>query len=258
MGQRLSRAKARSRRRAYRSPCGTGRVASPPRCRPRRVVYLIFNAGYSAGPSAGRDLAEEAIWLWRLLTAAPWRFRDRRLPGPDAPDTRAQGRARRSNRRDGSPWPTGSAPVGPHGDHRGVSLVERALSRRRFGPYQIKAAIRRLQLRRVNFRLAADRRALRRVAPVRADGHRQLNHAVAIAESRRSRRRLRAVEMLAGDLSVYHPGTRPSGAAGTAGSTKEAKAAYCRLLRSRHLAAMSPFLPSDATHWRKAHAGKGK
>ncbi|MFM7781289.1 MAG: DUF6596 domain-containing protein, partial [Alphaproteobacteria bacterium] len=31
------------------------------------VVYLIFNAGYTAGPSAGRNLAEEAIWLGRML-----------------------------------------------------------------------------------------------------------------------------------------------------------------------------------------------
>ncbi len=63
MGQRLSRAKAKIA--AAGIPFS---VPEPPEWQARldavlAVVYLIFNAGYTAGPSAGRDLAEEAIWL---------------------------------------------------------------------------------------------------------------------------------------------------------------------------------------------------
>ncbi|MGB8818174.1 MAG: sigma-70 family RNA polymerase sigma factor, partial [Rhizobiaceae bacterium] len=67
MGQRLSRAKAKIA--AARIPYA---VPEPDQWAERlqsvlAVIYLIFNAGYSAGPCAGRDLAEEAIFLARLL-----------------------------------------------------------------------------------------------------------------------------------------------------------------------------------------------
>ncbi|WP_307867129.1 DUF6596 domain-containing protein [Variovorax sp. E3] len=67
MGQRLSRAKAKI-------AAARIRYAVPePAEWPQRlqavlaVVYLIFNAGYTAGPKAGRDLAEEALYLCALL-----------------------------------------------------------------------------------------------------------------------------------------------------------------------------------------------
>ncbi|MCU0884783.1 MAG: RNA polymerase [Beijerinckiaceae bacterium] len=142
MGQRLSRAKAKIA--AARIPYA---VPEPPEWPERlnavlAVVYLIFNAGYSAGPVAGRDFAEEAIWLGRLL--------DRLRPS----DAEIEGfcalmlltHARRAARTDQNGV---TIPLARQDrqlwDHtmiaEGLALVERALSRRQPGPYQIKAAI---------------------------------------------------------------------------------------------------------------------
>ncbi len=162
LGQRLSRAKAKI------AAAGIPFAVPEPAEWPARldavlaVVYLIFNAGYSAGPSAGGDLAEEAIWLGRLLDRLrPGDPENRRLPRAHAPDPRAQGRARRSNRRDGPPWPTGSEPVGSHGDRRGHRACRAGALASAVRPLSDQGRHRRLPLRRVNFRLAADRRALR-------------------------------------------------------------------------------------------------
>jgi RNA polymerase sigma-70 factor (ECF subfamily) len=109
-----------------------------------RVVYLVFNEGYSAssGTSLTRaDLSGEAIRLGRLLLEL--------LPEPEVMGLLALMLLQESRR---------AARTSPKGDlilledqdrslwngayiGEGVALVERALSSRRFGPYTIQAAI---------------------------------------------------------------------------------------------------------------------
>ena len=109
-----------------------------------RVVYLVFNEGYSAssGASVTRiDLSGEAIRLGRLLVEL--------LPEPEAigllalmllQQSRDAARSSPSgelvllNDQDRSLWNRDQVA-------EGSALVERALGARRFGPYQIQAAI---------------------------------------------------------------------------------------------------------------------
>ena len=109
-----------------------------------RVVYLVFNEGYSAssGDSVTRvDLSGEAIRLGRLLVEL--------LPEPEAigllalmllQQSRDAARSSPSgelvllNDQDRSLWNREQVA-------EGSALVERALGARRFGPYQIQAAI---------------------------------------------------------------------------------------------------------------------
>src|SRR5205823_7234503 len=109
-----------------------------------RVVYLVFNEGYSAssGDSLTRhDLSGEAIRLGRLVSEL--------LPEPEVVGLlalmllhEARGAARTS--------PTGELILLGDQDRslwqrdtiaQGAALMERALSSRRFGPYALQAAI---------------------------------------------------------------------------------------------------------------------
>jgi RNA polymerase sigma-70 factor, ECF subfamily len=109
-----------------------------------RVVYLVFNEGYSAssGPSLTRlDLSGEAIRLGRLLIEL--------LPEPEAIGLLALMLLQES-RRAARASPTGEL-ILLNDQNRslwnrdqvteGSALVERALGSRRFGPYTIQAAI---------------------------------------------------------------------------------------------------------------------
>jgi len=109
-----------------------------------RVIYLVFNEGYSAssGESATRaDLSAEAVRLARLLVEL--------LPEPEAVGLLGLMLLHESRR---------AARTSPGGDlvlledqdrstwdrkliAEGVALVESALSSRRFGPYSLQAAI---------------------------------------------------------------------------------------------------------------------
>lgn len=109
-----------------------------------RVVYLVFNEGYSAsfGPSLTRaDLSSEAIRLGRLLLQL--------LPDPEvmgllalmllhesrrAARTSASGDLVLLEQQDRSLWDRGFI-------REGITLVERALSSKRIGPYTLQAAI---------------------------------------------------------------------------------------------------------------------
>jgi RNA polymerase sigma-70 factor (ECF subfamily) len=109
-----------------------------------RVVYLLFNEGYSAssGTSLTRaDLSGEAIRLGRLLTEL--------LPESEVIGLLALMLLHES-RREARTSPEGDLILLEHQDRtrwnhelisEGVALVERALSSRRFGPYTIQAAI---------------------------------------------------------------------------------------------------------------------
>jgi RNA polymerase sigma-70 factor (ECF subfamily) len=109
-----------------------------------RVIYLVFNEGYSA--SSGRsltrvDLSGEAIRLGRLLVEL--------LPEPEAIGLLALMLLHES-RRDARASPTGELILLNDQDRslwnrdqirEGSALVETALSSRRIGPYAIQAAI---------------------------------------------------------------------------------------------------------------------
>jgi RNA polymerase sigma-70 factor (ECF subfamily) len=144
VAQRIVRAKAKIR--AARIPY---RVPEPAELPERldsvlRVIYLVFNEGYSAsyGPALMRhDLSGEAIRLGRLLLEL--------LPEPEVAGLLALMLLHESRR---------AARTSPAGDlillddqdrslwnreqiAEGAALAERALSSRRFGPYAIQAAI---------------------------------------------------------------------------------------------------------------------
>ncbi len=144
IGQRIVRAKARIRDEAlpYEVP---GRTELPARLQSvLRVVYLVFNEGYSAtaGPQLTRqDLCAEAIRLGRLLTAL-------------LPDAEAMGllalmllhESRRTARtdeagelvlledQDRSLWDRAAIAEAGH-------LIEQGFARRSLGPYLLQAAI---------------------------------------------------------------------------------------------------------------------
>ena len=109
-----------------------------------RVIYLVFNEGYSASSGSDLlrvDLSSEAIRLGRLLVAL--------LPDPEATGLLALMLLQESRR---------AARVSPRGEivllddqdrtqwdgaliGEGTALVQHALASRRFGPYTLQAAI---------------------------------------------------------------------------------------------------------------------
>lgn len=109
-----------------------------------RVVYLVFNEGYSASSGASltrADLSGEAIRLGRLLLQL--------LPDPEVMGLLALMLLHES-RRTARTSPTGDVVLLDQQDRslwnrdfirEGTSLVERALASRRFGPYTLQAAI---------------------------------------------------------------------------------------------------------------------
>jgi RNA polymerase sigma-70 factor (ECF subfamily) len=109
-----------------------------------RVIYLVFNEGYAAssgGALTRADLSGEAIRLGRLLVEL--------LPAPEAIGLLALMLLQES-RRVARTSPTGDLVLLEDQDRsrwnndqikEGLTLVERALSSRRFGPYSLQAAI---------------------------------------------------------------------------------------------------------------------
>ena len=170
------------------------------------VVYLIFNAGYTAGPAEPRDLCAEAIFLARMIT-------DLR-PG----DAEAEGalalmlitHARRAARVDAA-----GATV-PLADQdrtlwdqsaiaEGLSLIDRAMARRTPGPYQVKAAIAACHVHDSGPdwpQIALLYASLYRMEPTQVV---QLNRAVALAEIGELSAALSILQPLAVPLADYQP-----------------------------------------------------
>ena len=206
MGQRLSRAKAKI-------AAARIRYAVPePAEWPERlaavlaVIYLVFNAGYSAGPQAGSDLAQEALYLCALL--------DRLRPG----EAEIEGclalllisHARRAARTDagGQTIPLGRQQRALWKRDEiaaGVAMLERALARHTLGPYQLKAAIAAChtegaQSDWAQIALLYDRLLAHEPTPVV-----RLNRAVAHAEAGALDAALAELENLAPALQDYQP-----------------------------------------------------
>lgn len=206
MGQRISRAKARIG--AAQIPFAVpAREEWDDRLRAvLAVVYLIFNAGYSAAPDPARDLCDEAIFLARLI--------DRLRPG----EAEVEGalalmlltHARRAARvADGVTVPPAAQDrcLWNHAAiAEGRALIDRAMARRSPGPYQIKAAIAALHCAEGATdwpQIAALYAGLARVEPTPVV---RLNHAVALAEAGHFRAALAMLDALEGveDYQPYH------------------------------------------------------
>lgn len=211
MGQRLSRAKTKI------AAAGIPYAVPAPEEWAERlqgvlaVLYLIFNAGYSAGPDDGRDstardLAGEAIFLARLL--------DRLCPEQPEVEgclallllTHARRAARTGSdgvtiplaEQDRTLWDAALIP-------EGLALIDQAMHRRAPGPYQIKAAIAACHMPPDGSdwkQIAALYDSLMRFEPTPVV---QLNRAIAIAEAVSPEIGLRLLETLAAELVEYQP-----------------------------------------------------
>ena len=205
MGQRLSRAKAKIT--AARIPF----KVPEPEDWPERlqsvltVIYLIFNAGYTIGPTAQRDLCEEAIFLARMLNDL--RAAEAEVEGCLAlllltharrkARTGADGVTIALKDQDRALWD------GPM-IAAGLEQLDTAMTRATPGPFQIQAAIAACQSHDPADwpQIAALYAALHAHEPTPVI---RLNHAVALAEAGHPADALANLESLASDLVDYQP-----------------------------------------------------
>ncbi len=177
-----------------------------------RVVYLVFNEGYSATSGASltrHDLSGEAIRLGRLLVES--------LPDPEAEGLLALMLLQES-RRAARTSPAGEIILLDDQDRtlwsreqivEGARLVERALASRRFGPYTLQAAIAAVHAHAPSAaatdwgEIVGLYDVLARAAPSPVI---ELNRAVAVAMRDGPSAGLRLVDAILGrgDLSDYH------------------------------------------------------
>jgi RNA polymerase sigma-70 factor (ECF subfamily) len=204
-----------------------------------RVIYLVFNEGYSAssGPSLTRaDLSGEAIRLGRLLLEL--------LPEPEAEGLVALmllHEARRLARTS----PGGNLVLLEDQDRalwdrdliaEGTALVERALTSRRFGPYTLQAAIAAVHVEAPSARdtdwpqIVGLYDLLARADPSPVI---ELNRAVAVAMRDGPAEGLALIDaiLLRGDLADYQPAhAARADLCRRLGRTADARAAYERAL----------------------------
>ena len=240
LAQRIVRAKAKIRdaRIPYQVPSSTD---LPDRLDTvLQVIYLVFNEGYSAssGVSLTRpDLSGEAIRLGRLLSEL--------LPEPEVLGLLALMLLQESRR---------VARTSPEGDlvllddqdrslwnrdqiAEGLTLVERALSSRRFGPYTIQAAIATVHAQAPNT-AATDWARIVGLYDVLARGEPspvvELNRAVAVAMRDGPLAGLELIDAILarGDLADYHLAhSARADLCRRLGRMAEARASYERALR---------------------------
>ena len=106
------------------------------------VIYLIFNAGYTAGPAISRDLCQEAVYLARMVNDL--RPHEAEVEGVLAlmliTHARAASRINAAGEtvaladQDRNLWDRSAL-------EEGLALIDLAMMRRNPGPFQIKAAI---------------------------------------------------------------------------------------------------------------------
>jgi RNA polymerase sigma factor (sigma-70 family) len=232
MGQRLSRAKAKI------AAAGIPFAVPGPEAWDSRlqavltVVYLIYNAGFSAGPLSGRDLCDEAVYLLRIINHLR----------PEEPEVQGclslvlLSHARRAARM----GPNGQT-VPPQDQDRTLwdhAMLQEAdtsllatLARQQPGPFQLKAAI-----------------AACHVLPARPDWAQivalygvlmvheptdiiRLNHAVALAEAGDLVTARMALATLREALQTYQPFHAADAAlAAMAGDKDAASQAYARAI----------------------------
>jgi RNA polymerase sigma-70 factor (ECF subfamily) len=230
MGQRLSRAKAKI------AAAGIPFKLPEAEDLPDRlnavltVIYLIFNAGYTAGPALDRDLCEEAVHLARMLAAL--KPEEAEIEGCLA--LMLITHARRAARlRDG-------VTVALADQDRalwdrlmldeGLQLLDRAMVRARPGPFQIKAAIAACQCQSPPDwpQIAALYAGLYAHEPTPVI---RLNHAVAVAEAGDMPSAISILETLDATLADYQPyhAARAEYLA-RSGRTGDALAAYARAI----------------------------
>jgi len=204
-----------------------------------RVIYLVFNEGYSAsaGESLTRpDLSGEAIRLGRLLIAllpepealgllALMLLHEARRPARTTPD----GELVLLEEQDRTLW-------NHEGIGEGITLVERALTSRRFGPYTLQAAIVAVHAEAPSIaatdweQIVALYDVLARVDPSPVI---ELNRAVAIAMRDGPGMGLQRIDaiMARGDLADYQPAwAARAELCRRSGLRDEARAAYQRAL----------------------------
>ena len=204
-----------------------------------RVIYLVFNEGYlaSSGSSLTRvDLSGEAIRLGRLLVDL--------LPEPEAMGLLALMLLHES-RRAARTAPDGEIVLLNDQDRglwnrdqidEGLSLVERALSSRRFGPYSLQAAIAAVHAQAADaeatdwHEIVGLYEALQRIEPSPIV---ELNHAVAVAMRDGPAAGVALIEAILarGDLNDYHLAhAAHADLCRRLGKAAEARASYQRAL----------------------------
>jgi RNA polymerase sigma factor (sigma-70 family) len=244
MGQRLSRAKAKIA--AAGIPFT---IPGPDDWQDRlnsvlTVIYLIFNAGYTLGPTADRDLCTEAIYLAQMLNhlspnqpevegclALMMITQSRHLARIDG-----QGTTIALSDQDRALWD-------PAMISAGLTLLDTAMARCTPGPFQIKAAIAACNVHGDTPdwpQISALYESLLRFEPTDVV---QLNRAVALAETGALTTAITLLTLLAEDLDTYQPyHAACADLLARAGQIPESLAAYTRAIAMASSSADAAFL----------------
>ncbi len=216
-----------------------------------QVIYLVFNEGYSASSGASltrSDLAGEAIRLGRLLSGL--------MPEPEVSGLLAL-MLLQDSRRAARTSPAAELILLEQQDRslwnreqiaEGVSLVERALRSRRFGPYTLQAAIAAVHSEAASAaatdwpQIVALYSVLARADPSPVV---ELNRAVAVAMRDGPEAGLRLIDALLsrGQLADYHLAhSARADLYRRLGKTAEARSCYEKALALTHLEPERRFL----------------